>query len=293
MAKAISRLLYKVGFSHHWTMAGFSRALTKITILMYHSVEPHPGPYVITCEVFQRQLDFIKEKYSVIRLREAETVFRDQSDQERKVIITFDDAYRNFLEFAYPILKRFALPCTVFVPTRFIGKSNEWDLDEGIYKQKRLMDRDELFQLSSEGLVDFGSHTVDHISMRDLARSEMERQAIESRRDLEELFHHPIEMFAYPYGQLRHFSDATTQVLAAAGYRIAVTTRWGTVNSSRERMTLRRIFVDEADENEDLRAKIEGQYDWFAAKERMGHGLFLLKSLVKRSQSWRRERQAQ
>src|SRR5258708_32795391 len=37
----------------------------------------------------------------------------------RAVLITFDDAYADFAETAWPILKRFGLPATMFVPTAY------------------------------------------------------------------------------------------------------------------------------------------------------------------------------
>ncbi len=38
---------------------------------------------------------------------------------KRAVLITFDDAYADFAEIAWPILKRFQLPATMFVPTAY------------------------------------------------------------------------------------------------------------------------------------------------------------------------------
>lgn len=274
--KTVCRALHWAGFSPHWRTAGSPTTAKKITIVMYHSVSPEPGAYTVSPPAFLQQIKFIKENYPVVRLAEIDTLLLDSSDEKRRVVVTFDDGYVDFLEFAYPVLKQFAVPCTMSIPTRFIGGWNEWDLIQNRGTAKRLMSGSDLLKLAKEGLVDFGSHTVDHVSMRSLTRYEMDRQAVESKRDLERTAQCAVEIFAYPHGQLRDFSSLTTEVLTAAGYKMAVTTRWGTLNSHKDRMTLKRIFFDETDECDDLRAKIEGQYDWFAARERIRHFQFLL-----------------
>ena len=40
-------------------------------------------------------------------------------------MLTFDDGWLDFHKYAYPILKKYALPATVFLPTGFIG-TNAW-----------------------------------------------------------------------------------------------------------------------------------------------------------------------
>jgi peptidoglycan/xylan/chitin deacetylase (PgdA/CDA1 family) len=280
-ARTITRILEQTRIASHWMTWNLPKTAKKITIVMYHSVTPDPGPFTISPNAFLRQIQFIKEHYPVVRLTDLNSLLLDENDDKRKIVITFDDAYRHLLEFAYPKLKDLSLPCTIFVPTRFIGGRNEWDLRGKHAKPELLMTASELSQLVDEGLVDIGSHTVDHIRMRGLTPREMEFQAVQSKKGLEDLLQLSVDLFAYPYGQLRDFSEETHDVLRSAGYKLAVTTHWGTLNTYRDRMKLRRIFFDETDSTEDLRNKLEGKYDWFAAKERMGHLLFSLSRMPK------------
>jgi peptidoglycan/xylan/chitin deacetylase (PgdA/CDA1 family) len=59
----------------------------------------------------------------------------------RSLMITFDDAYRNFAECAWPILNRYKLPATVFVPTAFPDRPEQifwWDrLYHALYNTSR------------------------------------------------------------------------------------------------------------------------------------------------------------
>lgn len=273
--KIAHRLINVSGLGYYLKANQALNFKTKITIVTYHSVSPNSYKYAITPKTFNRQMEFIKENYQIIRLNQIADAFNHCRKEVRKLIITFDDAFASFYQFAYPTLRRLSIPCTIFIPSALIGRYNVWDSHKGLLPKIQIMDKQELLTLSREGLVDFGSHTINHVSMRNLAPDEMRRQAVDSKKELETLFGLPITMFAYPYGQLGDMSKLTTRILSEAGYEIAVTTRWGTLQTSRKILELKRIFFDEQDSHADLSAKIEGSYDWLALKERMG---FLLRS---------------
>ncbi len=249
---------------------------------MYHSVSRDIDPFSVSPETFGRQIRFIAENYHVVRLSDLTSLLLKENLDSRKVVVTFDDAYSHLLGPAYSVLQKYSVPCTIFVPTRFIGGRNEWDLTGDGVAPKRLMSAGDLSSLAREGLVDIGSHTVDHVSMRGLNRQEMDAQLMQSKQTLEDLLAKPVDSFAYPFGQLRNFSKESTEAVQKAGYKIAVTTRWGTANRYENRFELRRIFFDESDSDEQLRQKLEGAYDWFAAKERLGHAAFLVREGFRR-----------
>ncbi len=254
-----------------------SIAKKPVTIVTYHSIGGSRDPYTISPDAFARQIQLIGEHYTVLPLDDIRRVLTSDDLQSRAVIITFDDAFLDFSEQAYPVLEKAALPSTVFVPVGFVGGYNDWDAAEGACRRKPLMTRSNLRAMHETGMVNFGSHTVDHVRMTGLSPEGMRRQARDSKAALEDLIGAPVTTFAYPYGQLDDFSGATTEVLAEAGYSIAVTSHWGTQNSYKEVLRLRRISFAEGDSDSVLRGKIEGRYDWIALKERVGYAIRSLK----------------
>jgi peptidoglycan/xylan/chitin deacetylase (PgdA/CDA1 family) len=240
-----------------------------VTIIMYHSVSAAVDPYTLSPSTFRRQIECIADAYRIVRLSDV----RDGSTTPGKstVVITFDDAFGDFCEAALPVLEEFSVPCTLFVPTGCIGGWNAWDDGLPGIARKRIMTVRDLRAVCATGLIDLGSHTVDHPRMSRLSRREMHTQALMSKRFLEDTFGVPIDMFSYPYGQRDDFSPLTSQVLAEVGYDVAVTTCWGTRNSAGNLLTLPRVSFAEQDTVPVIRRKIDGYYNWIGIKETLGY----------------------
>lgn len=265
--------------------ASGARQRKPITIVMYHSIEEAPGRYSITPGAFARQMRIIRDRYTVLRARDIGAAFVIDGPASRKVVITFDDAYLDFFDIAYPILEGLGMSCSVFVPTGYLGGFNDWDAPGLWGRRKPLMTTDHIRQLYQTGVVDFGSHTVDHVRMSHLPVAEMRRQAADSKAALEDLLGAPITTFAYPYGQLDDFSPLTTGVIADAGYKTAFTTHWGSTNVPKDILRLRRICFAEDDREGEVRLKLGQWYDWMAVKERAG---FAWRRFRKRTRARRR-----
>jgi len=98
-------------------------------ILAYHRVLPHdseclsfiqPGMYV-TLETFEQHLAFISKKYQVIGLQDLISL----PTPRNACIITFDDGWADNFTYAFPLLKKYAIPATIFLTTNMIGTS-QW-----------------------------------------------------------------------------------------------------------------------------------------------------------------------
>lgn len=234
-----------------------------ITIINFHSISDGYYPYTISPTNFRLQLEFISKNYKTIRLKDLKTALSRTDINQRIVTITFDDAFSDFYDLAYPIIQELSIPCTVFIPSGLIGKYNEWDSNMINYVRRKLMTSRQLKELARQGIVDFGSHSINHKSMSKLPIDEMIKEAVESKRTLEKILDYPITMFSYPFG---HYSNVTTRILSEAGYEIAVTSRWGSQNSGKHILKLKRISFKERDKVSEIRDKIEGLYDIYYIK---------------------------
>lgn len=109
-----------------------------LRILTYHRVaEPESSPQLnprmisATPAGFERQMRLLAKNYRAVSMGEVLAALQQSRPlPPRAVLITFDDAYCDFGEIAWPLLKKHRLPVTLFVPTGYPDrpeKSFWWD----------------------------------------------------------------------------------------------------------------------------------------------------------------------
>jgi len=98
-----------------------------LRVLTYHRVanlhdSPNLHPQIISATPanFTKQMRFLTKRYRIVSMPEVlEAIAKKERLPQRAVLITFDDAYYDFGEVAWPILKSLNLPATLFVPTAY------------------------------------------------------------------------------------------------------------------------------------------------------------------------------
>ena len=135
---------------------GFLEALRgKVTILMYHRVVSgeelsrhyiQPGMYVTT-STFERHVNFLKNHFKIISLTDLLSMWEEQrwDPRQRYCVMTFDDGWLDNYLYAFPMLRQYAVPATVFLPTGFIG-TDDWFWPEKVawmYRQYTTMEEGE------------------------------------------------------------------------------------------------------------------------------------------------------
>jgi len=109
-----------------------------LRVLTYHRIAPLDrevglDPRLISAspESFESQMQLVAERFQAVRLADVVAAVRGNRPlPPRAVLITFDDAYRDLPEHAWPILQRFDLPATIFVPTAYATEPDAafwWD----------------------------------------------------------------------------------------------------------------------------------------------------------------------
>ena len=124
----------------------------KIVILAYHGftdvdvhegIENHQGKH-LRADIFESHIGYLKKKHVITPLEKVVDWYSGKGDiPDSSVVITIDDGYRSNYLIAYPILKRYDAPASIFLSTGFLdGKSFLW-VDRLEYAISRT-DRDSL-----------------------------------------------------------------------------------------------------------------------------------------------------
>lgn len=161
---------------------------------------------------FAAQMDYLAEHRRVVDLDAL--LAPDPSPGPPRVAITFDDGYRSVLEHGLPVLREQGFPATVFVPTKWIGARNTWDIPSEVSHE--LMSREELAEVALAGFA-VESHGHAHI---DYARSDtraVEADVRTSVEQLTELLGRPPRYLAYPYGSATAAAAAEAARLGLRG----------------------------------------------------------------------------
>jgi peptidoglycan/xylan/chitin deacetylase (PgdA/CDA1 family) len=202
-----------------WNPSGVeARGYQLVPILCYHNLGPQTrGRLLMSATAFEEQMRYLKrEGYQVITLRQfLEFSALRQQLPRKTVVLTFDDGWKSFKEFAYPVLKELGYPATLFIYTDFIGA-------------RIALSWPELKELALEGF-DIQAHSKTHDDMR---RKPGESDDDYNRRMQSEL-QYPLGVFqaraglsprilAYPYGS--HDEDVIKRV-REAGYVAALDVR--------------------------------------------------------------------
>lgn len=216
----------------------------RLPILMYHRIAPDGDEalarYRLHPDSFEAQLRYLREvgftTASFDEWRQARRARRPLPGN--RVILTFDDAYRDFAEHAWPLLKQYGFQAVVFAPTGHVGDAARWDERYGAAAP--LMTWDEIRVLHQDGVV-FGSHSVSHPSLTGLDNAAVVRELLGSRLELERQLGAPVSALCYPYGQ---HTPAIGHLAQACGYADAVSVTGGCSQMSDDAMSLRRVEVD-------------------------------------------------
>ena len=103
-------------------LAWFSRHLSSRIprILVYHRFGDDGRS--TSPEGFERQLRHLKEHFNVIhQSRLLEALCGGERLPSNSLVLTVDDGYADFYHVAFPLLRRYEIPCTFFVTTQFIS----------------------------------------------------------------------------------------------------------------------------------------------------------------------------
>ncbi|MFH1442356.1 MAG: polysaccharide deacetylase family protein [Candidatus Omnitrophota bacterium] len=226
-----------------------------VPILMYHNIACGKGGSFVSPENFTRQMEYIKKKnYEVISLDElVESIKNKKHLKKNKVVITFDDGYKDNFEYAYPVLKKFGFPAVIFLITDWIGNNKE------------ILTWDKIIAMSKNG-VSFGGHTKSHLYLGSVNDKKTAMEEIAgSKETIEQKIGLTVDYFSYPIGG---FNKIVEEAVIEAGYKGACTTNRGLKFNNI--YALKRIKVTNSDTTKPFSfwAKLSGYYNLFRSRKK-------------------------
>jgi peptidoglycan/xylan/chitin deacetylase (PgdA/CDA1 family) len=184
-------------------------------ILQYHNVSTSTAADTsISPEDFRTQMEFLRANdFAVMRLEEVVKALRAGVElPDKTAVITFDDGYRSVYDAAFPLLKSYGWPFTVFVTTGLVATKSG-----GLYASW-----DQLLEMGASGAT-LANHTISHLYMVEQLAGEteaawlerLEDEITEAEKTLEEQTGQHHQLLAYPYGE---YNAAIKNLVTRLGY---------------------------------------------------------------------------
>ncbi len=119
MKQTVLNLMRAAGAFAPFRMANRDKAL----ILTYHRFSHAPDGENTVARVFAEQLDYLTTHYRIVPLsRLAEHLSKGESLPPGLAAIAIDDGYLDAYEIAFPILRRYNAPATLFIVSDFVDR---------------------------------------------------------------------------------------------------------------------------------------------------------------------------
>ena len=197
---------------------------SEVIVLCYHRFVDKPkDSLAIKPADFEAQMQALKDNGIIVISMEDFLAWRrgEKEIPEKAAIVSIDDGYLSGYSVAWPILKKFGYPFTMFLYTDYIkggpksgGQSISWD---------------QLAEMRDAG-VDIEGHTVSHSSLNarkgktdEQYLAWLKSEIVGSKELLEKNLGIQVKAFAYPYGL---HNKTVRDVVKQAGYEAAFTV-WG------------------------------------------------------------------
>jgi len=203
------------------------------TVLMYHRFDEPKYPSTnIDSKIFEEQMSLLKsQNYSVLPLSELVLFFEQKKRlPEKSIFITMDDGYKSIFTKAYPIMKKFNYPFSVFVSTDFISNNSE----------SNYMTWKMLKELSINN-VEILNHSSNHKSFLESSDEEILNSIIKGEKNLKEKIGKSLKIFSFPYGDSNLKIES---LLESLGYKISFAQHSSPIHLTENKLRLPRFSLN-------------------------------------------------
>ena len=221
-----------------------------LSILMYHQVgifSPMRSHRANYCDAgrFRRQMAFLaRGGFRILSLDQALAGLRgERLLPAHGVVLTFDDAYANFLEHALPVLQAHGFPGVVYAISDWLGRRMTWATAEPGRLEPALMTAAQLRALQAMGIT-VGSHGATHAKLGELSPDAQRRELSDSRKALQDALGTDVTHLCYPFGS---FDRSTVELAGEVGYVSATTCLRGAATPADHPLVLPRKAISFGD----------------------------------------------
>ena len=228
-------------------------------ILMYHRIDGQSATSALSVspESFARQMAFLHRHARVVPLEAVvKRILRDEPPERGTVAITFDDGFESVYTQAYPVLRRYGMPATIFIVTDWVGTPG-------------YMSWEQIRELAAHGFA-IGAHTRTHPWLPAVDDARLQDELSGAQRLLRARIPGSAREFSYPFGA---YDPTTKHAVRAAGYFSDCATNPGRYRSWRDRYALKRLRISRSSDNLFVFwVESSGYYTWI--KEHRGKHLW-------------------
>lgn len=225
------------------TLGVATKDTSNTAILMYHHIQDVPKlanstekNLSLSPAKFKEEIKYLSDVgYKTATMAE---LFNDVPEQ--RVVLTFDDGYKDVITNAFPTLKEYGFRGVAFIIIDDVGKPG-------------YMTWDDLKNLKNQGW-EIGSHSLTHPDLEVSSKDVAQKQIVDSKRILEDKLGIKIEFFCYPAGK---YNPTTISILKAAGYIGAVTIDSGSENLKSRIFELKRLRIFNSESLASFKLKVK------------------------------------
>jgi len=215
-------------------------AVRSVPVLLYHDISNQfRDPYTITPSLFAAQMEWLYGSgYRVLSVTDALSGNTLQPG-EKTVVITFDDGYASFIDYAYPLLQSYGFGATIAVIGERVGSF----IDQG--GNRPTMGWDEYRQIVSTRGIEIACHSFGFHSykrVRSLSTAELAADLRHFQETAAREIGTPAKVLAWPYGI---YEKQWIPVAHRAGFDVLLTSIEGIYTDGSPRSEIPRLAIND------------------------------------------------
>ena len=179
-------------------------------------------------DIFEKQMEIIKEQnYEFYDPKNFVKEF-EKIKENKKILITIDDAFKSFYTEAWPFLKEKKIPFILFVSTEPIGKYG-------------YMNWDEIKEIDNSDFGYIGHHSHTHEYLIDMSDKEFENDIETATKIFKDQLGYVPNIFSYPFGEYSQYMKK----YISKNFKIAFGQHSGIIDVNKDKFELPRFPINE------------------------------------------------